>query len=180
MNMEHLGTNDAQRELEKNLLEYKGQLSSEVRIQLLDLLKCIALLNLGPRSDLKKLIGIALELLDNAQRYNARNDVDFRWHIADDQLVVTITNTASPEDARRLMEAVRAIERMSPEQITEAFKRQLLEKGFSEKGGAGLGMLQIARKVGRNITADIEAIRPDEYWCTSTVVTALGRATNQP
>lgn len=180
MNMEHLGTNNAQRELEKNLLEYKGQLSSEVRIQLLDLLKCIALLNLGPRSDLKKLIGIALELLDNAQRYNARNDVDFRWHIADGQLVVTITNTASSEDARRLMEAVRAIERMSPEDITEAFKRQLLEEGFSEKGGAGLGMLQIARKVGNNITAEIKALRPDEYRCTSTVSTALDQTKNQP
>jgi hypothetical protein len=179
MTMEHPGTNDAQRELEKNLLAYKGQLSSEVRIQLLDLLKCIALLNLGPRSDLKKLIGIALELLDNAQRYNASHDVDFRWHIADDQLVVTTSNTARPLDARRLIESVRAIERMSPAEITEAFKRQLLEKGYGEKGGAGLGILQIARKVGRNITADIEPLRPDEYRCTSTVSAALGRGENR-
>lgn len=160
--------------LERNLLEYKGQLSSEVRIQLLDLLKCIALLNLGPRSDLKKLIGIALELLDNAQRYNSSSDVDFRWHIANDQLVVTITNTASPQDARRLMESVRAIERMSPDEITEAFKRQMLDQGFGEKGGAGLGMLQIARKVGKNITADVQALRPGEFLCTSTVSTLLG------
>jgi hypothetical protein len=92
---------------------------------------------------------------------------------------VTTSNTARPLDARRLIESVRAIERMSPAEITEAFKRQLLEKGYGEKGGAGLGILQIARKVGRNITADIEPLRPDEYRCTSTVSAALGRGENR-
>jgi hypothetical protein len=172
MNMEHMDTPD---ELERNLLEYKGRISTEVRMQLLDLIKCIALLNLGPRSDLKQLIGIALELLDNAQRHSARNDVDFRWHIMNDQLVVTISNIAKREDARRLMEAVDAIDRMSPMQITEAFRQQLAQGGFSEKGGAGLGILHIARKVGRNIVADVEALEPDEFRCTSTVSTDLGQ-----
>ena len=173
MKMEHSERPDTIKALERNLLEYKGRLSSEVRIQLLDLLKSIALLNLGPRSDLKKLVSIALELLDNAQRYNVSKEVDFRWHIAEDQLVVTITNTANPTDAMRLMDAVRDIERMSPEEIAEAFKQQMLNQSFGEKGGAGLGMLQIARKVGKNITADIRPLNPDEYLCTSTVSTLL-------
>ncbi|MBK9418654.1 MAG: hypothetical protein IPN62_15565 [Flavobacteriales bacterium] len=80
--------------MEKNILEYKGQLSSEVRIQLLDLLQCIALCNLGPRSDRRSFIGIALELLDNAERYNSSTGWDFIWRIDGDQLVVTIRNKA--------------------------------------------------------------------------------------
>jgi hypothetical protein len=166
--------------MEKNLLEYKGQLTSEVRIQLLDLLKCIAMCNLGPRRDLKKLVGIALELLDNAQRYNASNDVDFRWHIDNDQLVVVIRNKANRNDAERLVESVRSIERMSVEEIAEAFRNQLMNEGFGNKGGAGLGILQIARKVGGVITAEIEPIQAGEYLCTSTVATDLQRPEKQP
>jgi hypothetical protein len=159
--------------MEKSLLEYKGQLTSEVRIQLLDLIKCIALFNLGPRSDLKKLVGVALELLDNAQRYNTREDVDFRWHIDGSTLVVTIRNKASRANAERLVESVRNITSMTAEQIAEAFKQQLTNNTFGEYGGAGLGMLQIARKVGPNISASIEPGMADEYLCTSMVTTKL-------
>lgn len=167
--------NDTAYSLEQSLLEYKGQLSSEVRIQLLDLLNCIALFNLGPRNDLKKLVGIALELLDNAQRYNSSDDVDFRWHIEDTTLVVTIRNKAKRENAERLVDSVRNIAQMSPEEVTAAFKKQLMNNEFGELGGAGLGMLQIARKVGRNITAHIEPTLTDEYLCTSMVTTELDR-----
>ncbi|MGV3636904.1 MAG: DUF6272 family protein [Flavobacteriales bacterium] len=162
--------------MDKNLLEYKGQLTSEVRIQLLDLLNCIALFNLGQRSDLKKLVGIALELLDNAQRYNASNDVDFQWRIQDDTLIVRISNTANQSDAQRLVDCVRTISQMNEEQLTAAFKDQMLNQGFGEKGGAGLGMLQIARKGGRRITADIEPASNDLFRCTSQVTTSLKRA----
>src|SRR4029450_6964663 len=51
----------------ENFCKDEGPLSSEVRIQLLALLKVVSLANLGRRNDLKKLCGIALELLDNAQ-----------------------------------------------------------------------------------------------------------------
>lgn len=159
--------------MDKNLLEYKGQYSGEVRVQLIDLLRCIAQLNLGPRRDLKKLIGVALELLDNAQRYNAGTEVDFQWRIEDDQLIVTIRNVAAEHDARRLLEAVEKIKRMSPDEIGDAFQRQMTTEGFGEKGGAGLGILQIAKRVGNTISARIEPISADAYLCTSIVTAEL-------
>lgn len=161
--------------MDQSLLEYKGQLSSEVRVQLLDLIQCIALYNLGQRPDLKKLVGVALELLDNAQRYNASNDVDFSWRIDGSQLVVTIRNKASRKDAERLVESVKAIGEMTTDEITLAFKEQLMSEGFGEKGGAGLGMLQIARKVGKNIKAAVEETQPDQFMCTSEVSADLER-----
>src|SRR5688500_9711425 len=160
---------------DKSLLEYRGQLTSEVRLQLLDLLKCIALFNLGPRTDHKKLVGIALELLDNAQRYNSSNDIELSWTIANGELVITITNKASSRDAHRLLETVERISRMDPEEISAEFKRQLTNGSFGDSGGAGLGMLQIARKAGRNISARIEATVADEFLCTSKVITPLDR-----
>lgn len=173
MNMDRNDQDKLFQELEKSLLDYKGVLSSDVRVQLLDLLHCIAQDNLGRRTDLKRLVGIALELLDNAQRYNVSKDVDFRWHVEANNLVVTIRNRACRTDAERLMEAVQAIQRMNPEEIALAFKRQLTDDGFGPKGGAGLGMLHIAKKIGNNITANVEHVNTDEYLCTSQVVATL-------
>ena len=161
-------------ELEKSLLDYKGNLTSEVRVQLLDLLHCIAQCNLGDRKDLKKLVGIALELLDNAQRYNTGQEVEFRWHIEGSVLMVTIRNRSSRANAERLLDAVNSIERMSPEQIALAFRKQLTNEQFGEGGGAGLGMLQIAKKIGKNITADARPVKMDEFICTSQVSADLG------
>ena len=161
-------------ELEKSLLEYQGNLTSDVRLQLLDLLHCIALCNLGRRTDLKKLVGVALELLDNAQRYNSGPEVDFRWRIEGSTLVVTICNRADRSDAERLMTAVNAIQSMTPEQIVLAFRQQLTNEGFGEKGGAGLGMLNIAKKIGKNITAEIRPLLNDEFICMSQVSAELG------
>ncbi len=161
-------------ELERSLLDYKGNLTSEVRVQLLDLLHCIAQCNLGERKDLKKLVGIALELLDNAQRYNTGEDVEFRWHIEGSVLIVTIRNRASRANAERLLDVVNSIERMSPEQIALAFRKQLTNEQFGEGGGAGLGMLQIAKKIGKNISADVQPVKRDEFICTSQVSADLG------
>lgn len=150
-------------------------MSSEVRIQLLDLLKVISLANLGHRTDLKKLCGIALELLDNAQRYSTTQDVGFEWRIEGDQLVVCIRNQASRADAERLLSTVEGINNMTTEQVVEAFKAQLLNEGFGEKGGAGLGMLQIAKKTGSRLTARIAPATGDDYLCISEVAAPLNQ-----
>jgi hypothetical protein len=162
--------------MDKNTVQYTGRLNSEVRIQLLDLLNCIALFNLGHRPDLKKLVGIALELLDNAQRYGNSDDVTFDWHFDGQLLVIRIVNRATRSDAERLMKIVERINAMSPEEVAAAFRAQLTTEGFGEKGGAGLGMLQIAKRTGGRINASIEQVGQEEFLCTSHVAAALRRA----
>jgi hypothetical protein len=162
--------------MSSNHIQYKGQLSSEVRIQLLDLLKAISLANLGQRNDLKKLCGIALELLDNAQRYRSSGGVNFQWRIEGHMLVVSISNTAAREDAERLLKTVDEINAMSPEQVADAFRAQLTNEQFGAKGGAGLGMLQIAKRTGSRLNARIEATSTDEFLCVSEVAATINPA----
>lgn len=156
-----------------NLIRYEGLLNSEVRVQLTDLLMAIALTNLGSRGDLKKLFGVAVELLDNAQRYCSTGSVSFQWRIQGPELVIEISNLADKADAERLLAIVASIQSMTSEQIAEAFKQQLQDPAFGEKGGAGLGMLQIARKVGNRITAEVSPGPDGIYRCTSQVTTVL-------
>lgn len=162
-----------------NHVEYHGRMSTEVRIQLLDLLKVISLANLGQRSDLKKLCGIALELLDNAQRYSTNQEVGFEWRIEGEHLVVVIQNQASRADAERLVRTVEGINNMTSAEVVEAFKAQLLTEGFGEKGGAGLGMLQIAKKTGSRLTARIAPAAGDDYLCVSEVAAPLNQNRSQ-
>ncbi|MFZ1686952.1 MAG: DUF6272 family protein [Flavobacteriales bacterium] len=159
--------------MNQNLIQYEGRLSSEVRVQLIDLLNVVSLANMGKRNDLKKLCGIALELLDNAQRYCSSGGVNFEWRIDGTQLVVSITNNAIREDAERLLKTVNEINNMSPEEVAGAFRAQLTNETFGSKGGAGLGMLQIAKKTGSRLMATVEATNNEEYLCTSQVAANL-------
>lgn len=159
--------------MKKSVLDYTGVLSSEVRVQLTDLLSAIAIANLGKRKDLRKLCSIAIELLDNAQRHCTDADINFIWRIEGDSIVVVVENHASEEDAFRLKEQVDALRTMSTEQIAEEFKRQLLNPEFNARGGAGLGILQIAKKGARSFEVELQKMLNGAYICTSTVETPL-------
>lgn len=157
---------------EHSFLEYHGQLTGDIRVQLLDLLKSITT-SAPPNPNRKKLIGIALELLDNAQRYNASDRIGFSWRTEGNMLVITIRNLADEENACRLLRSMEMMESKTPEQIDDMFRDQLVNKEFGAKGGAGLGLLQIARKVGRGVSAKVEQLVKGQYLCTSIVRTAL-------
>jgi hypothetical protein len=154
--------------------EYNGQLTSDVRVQLTDLLKVVAVANLDGRTNIKRLCGIAIELLDNAQRYCSAGNVRLTWEVRGDELVICIENQAKESDARRLLTMVEAVNNMTPDQLSEAFRAQLTNGQFGEKGGAGLGFMEIARRSNADIRATITPVQGDQYICRSEVATKLG------
>lgn len=159
--------------MENSSTRYEGQLTSEVRIQLTDLVMAVAIANMGRRPNIKKLCGIAIEMLDNAQRYCTDGNVRFNWQLEGTCLVISVENNANSADAHRLLKCVDDVNRMSTEQIAAAFRAQLTNGEFGEKGGAGLGLLDIARKSAGTIAASIRPVRDDVYTCKSTVATPL-------
>ncbi len=154
--------------------EYNGQLTSDVRVQLTDLLKVVAIANLDGRTNIKRLCGIAIELLDNAQRYCSAGNVKLTWEVRGNELVICIENQAKESDARRLLTMVEAVNKMTPDQLADAFRAQLTNGQFGEKGGAGLGFMEIARRSNANIKAYITPKEGDQYICRSEVSTHLG------
>lgn len=155
-------------------LNYEGRINGDVLSVITDLLHATAAAELSGRKDLKRLCSIGLELLDNAQRHGAHGTVAFEWRVGKDLLHVRVSNPATRTEAERLLASVERIRAMSPEAIQQAYSEQLTKGGFGAHGGAGLGLLQIARKVGSNIFA---SIRPsdveDAYICTSSVEAPL-------
>lgn len=156
-------------DLKKNLTHYEGVLSTEVRVQITDLIIAVTAASLGKRTNVKKLCGVAIELLDNAQRYCSSGSVVFNWQLSGRQLMVRIENRATKKDALRMMEVVESVNRMTSKQVAEAFRAQLTNSTFGEKGGAGLGFLDITRKIDRPITAQVTPLSDEEYLCRNEV-----------
>lgn len=154
-------------------IRYSGRLFGDVRAQLTQLLHDSAMANLGHRRDLKRLCAIGMELLDNAERYGQQDAMVFDWRIQFGTLVVKVQNLASADDAHRLIETVRRIRSMSPEEIQNSYSDQLRDERFGEKGGAGLGFLQIARKPGHVIDAWLTDTEEGRFICHSQVSTTL-------
>lgn len=153
----------------KHLTHYEGRLSSEVRLQITELIMAVTAASLDKRTNVKRLCGVAIELLDNAQRYCSSGPVLFNWQLASGQLMVRIENRAARTDALRMLEAVDAVNRMDRAQVIAAFRAQLTNSTFGEKGGAGLGFLDIARKIERPIQAEVTPITEEEYLCRNEV-----------
>lgn len=156
-----------------NSIHYSGMLSSQITLHLTDMLTAAAHANLGQRPDMKKLCSIAMELIDNAQRYCQAGGILFDWKVENGKLIIQLQNYASKRDALRLKESTENIKKMSNKEITEAFKTQLMNPEFGEKGGAGLGMLQIARKGVENLDVNISACGDDNYVCKSYIRTNI-------
>ena len=58
-----------------------------------------------------------------------------------------IEHTRMPE-LKRMLEQVNSLDK---EELTELYKKQIKEGRLSDKGGAGLGFIDIKRKTGRNL-----------------------------
>ncbi len=128
------------------LLKYKGTLNSsfsgELTESILDSLKGVVV----SLKDHKKISVIALELIDNALRYGLMKEISFTIRREDDVLWMELINFAKCEDAKKLKDSSDRIQHLTPEEIEMAFNVQLLNPEFGERGGAGLGLLHIARK----------------------------------
>ncbi|MFM1932204.1 MAG: hypothetical protein RL226_1507 [Bacteroidota bacterium] len=71
-------------------------------------------------------------------------------------------NTVRNSIRASLSEAVDKINSMSPEELRAYHKQQLQENSFNEKGGAGLGLIELARKSGQKLKYRFDDIS-DEY-----------------
>jgi hypothetical protein len=71
-------------------------------------------------------------------------------------------------DLKNLLEQVNSLDK---EELTELYKKQIKEGRLSDKGGAGLGFIDIKRKTGRNLNYHFLPINEDTsfFLLTSTI-----------
>jgi hypothetical protein len=85
-----------------------------------------------------------------------REDGVFSFRSFHDSFYINSINPVLPEDRDRLKEMVEQVNAMDRQELKDLYKRQLEQNALSDRGGAGLGLIELARKSGQPIRYDFE------------------------
>ena len=109
----------------------------------------------------KRVFYILVEGLQNITRHQEQNDDfdDFNkgffvFQQYESRFTITTGNLVKNEDIKSLKDKLEEINKLSVVQLKKHYKSILNNETFSEKGGAGLGLIEIARKSGNKLNFD--------------------------
>lgn len=127
----------------------------------------------------KRLFMFVLESLQNVSRHAGRDDYAGMSVVAysktDNGYSVATGNVIRAESVPELRTRLRQINRLDPAHIRDMYRKMLNNAEFSNKGGAGLGLIEMAKKTGNRL--DYDFIKMNDkyyYYVLSKTVDALG------
>lgn len=150
------------------ILSYRGNLTRELFGDLIQLAE-VKLEILEDNCKLKKKVfNVLVELLQNMYHHFEEPAVEGRFlnvcfslrKIKNDYLIVT-GNPVSLKNAKKLREKIDCINSMSPSEIKLQYRKNLSDRVFSSKGGAGLGLMSMVRKSGAKVDYKFRSFNND-------------------
>ncbi|MGB0915977.1 MAG: SiaB family protein kinase [Flavobacteriales bacterium] len=116
---------------------------------------------------------ILVELLQNVSRHNIRAEgKEGIFMITEDEDGAYWTSVGNVVDGATkaiLAEKISNLNAMEPLDLKAVYKKTLREGSFSDKGGAGLGLIEIARKSSEKLGYSFDDMGSDEYFFTFNV-----------
>lgn len=106
----------------------------------------------------KKVFHVLVETLQNLYRHSDEiNDSEvgnglFIIGQKDDRYYIITSNKVSKDHKPNLEKALQEVNSASKEELKSMYKKQISEGKISKKGGAGLGLIDIARKTGEKLS----------------------------
>ena len=114
-----------------------------------------------------KVFNVMVECLQNVTRHSADNNTNkaamFMFGASDEGYVIYSGNAIRCEKVHELKRKLLQINTMSKDELKEFYKFWMNSQEFSNKGGAGLGLIDMAQKTGNPLDFDFEPI-DDEYY----------------
>jgi len=130
-----------------------------------DVVKFIETLDEKPAL-IRKICFLTVETLQNIIHHSAtRNDNTYAYFELikeDDSYLIKTGNLIKKEDTEKLEDKLRSVSKISEDEIKEKIIESLKHEGFSDKGGAGIGLLSIQKRTGKGMLYEIEYFR-DEF-----------------
>lgn len=164
------------------MLSFKGDITSELMTSILQIMEGrLDNLNETPKIR-KKVYNVMVECLQNLYHHNDAIPVSlgevededrsaiFMIGLSDEGYDITSGNYIQSERVSGLKEKLEKINSLDPDDLKLFYKDVLNSEGRSEKGGGGLGMIDIARKTNRKLDYDFVSIN-DQYSFFSLNVT---------
>jgi len=145
---------------DKFCLLYDGNILDEVTDKIIDLSE----FNFENQSDYaksrKKVSFLLAECFQNIIRHGGKvnredsRNIDTGFFLTrniNDTYYITSANLIKKENISGLKERLNRVNSLDKDSLKALYLEELENKGFSEKGGAGLGLIEIARKSGQKI-----------------------------
>jgi hypothetical protein len=161
-------------------LVYEGEITHQITKAFTSLTESNMAKEEESNSVQKKVFHVMVECLQNISKHAddfGSNDYLFSgrgiFMVAKGKDEYTVTTGNAIEnvkmgDLRNLLEQVNQLDK---EELTELYKKQIKEGRLSDKGGAGLGFIDIKRKTGKNLEYHFLPINNDAsfFLLTSTI-----------
>ncbi|MFO7933271.1 MAG: SiaB family protein kinase [Bacteroidales bacterium] len=154
--------------LSKPIISYQGPVSFSTIDRLLSEFKIASQDQQISFKSYKRVISIMIEALENITKYGVRFRCSKReltefcpsCHIYRNagSIELITKNPVKNEDVERLRSRIDHINRQSPEQLKELYRSTITNGVFSSVGGAGLGLIEIARTAGSNIEYEFQPL----------------------
>lgn len=172
-------------EEDNTILLYKGQVSSDL---LRSLLKTTEqrLEQYGEKVNIrKKVFNVMVESIQNLIKHVEEHELNTQSNAAilaicrTNEFYMVITgNFVTKEEGAELSRKLDKINQMTREQLREYYQEVLENEVISPKGGAGLGLIDIARKSGDKVDYHLKPITDDISFFTLKIKVNTGSNSN--
>ncbi len=152
-------------------LVYKGMISDDITEKMVRLSE----IDIQDKQDLKKIKKkvpiVMVECFQNIIKHKKKSEVKNYTNLKEDftatrnienNYFISTANIIKNEDISYLNKKLNKVNKMTKEELKALYLEVLAEGEISEEGGAGLGLIEIAKKSGNKLTFDFEKV-DDEF-----------------
>ncbi len=144
---------------DKELLFYSGKITSEIVTEYMEKIESLSQELELPRAVEKRFVHVAVESIQNLFHHSCEKDAGngvskfatFLMSIKDNKLYLTTGNFIKQDTIRFLKNRIDQLNALSAEEIKNVYRMVLNGTKFSDKGGGGLGMIDIIKKTDSRI-----------------------------
>lgn len=142
--------------MERTLL-YKHQNFTQTDVD--DAVKFIETIDEKPAL-IRKICFLTVEILQNIIHHSDKNENGntFAYYelIKNDTYIIKSGNLISKEHTKELEEKLNDVQQSSGDELKEKINDKLMNENFTDKGGAGIGLLSIKKRVNDGMSYNIE------------------------
>ncbi|MGB0424839.1 MAG: SiaB family protein kinase, partial [Flavobacteriales bacterium] len=146
---------------------YRGPFHESLTERIVDISENTVADQLGLKKINRKVSFLLVECFQNIIKHGEKINPDeielhdegmFSFRNNGDSYVINSINIVRNEEVEALKDTVDLVNSKSKEELKELYKQQLVENEISDKGGAGLGLIEIARKSGNKLLYEFESL----------------------
>lgn len=116
----------------------------------------------------KRLFMFVVESLQNVAKHGDHSESSGMSMILYSKIrggyTVTTGNVISSENVEDLRRRLDEINRLDPDEIRSVYRRMLTDSSLSSKGGAGLGLIEMAKKTGNRLDYDFRRLNDRQHY----------------